>query len=79
VVCSDIGGILPSSISPVGVKIENLRIFARSDRFGGFLRIELITGGGKGSLSGSGHNGSGTIAEQIYSQRKVKLYSILIS
>jgi hypothetical protein len=71
---SDIGGnVSPSAISPVGVWIENLFILALSaPLFGGFLRIELITGAGRGSLSGSGQIGSGTTAvsgEHRYSQR----------
>lgn len=72
VIASLIGGrVSPSGISPVAEWIENLVIFALSPRFGGFLRMELITGGGKGSLSGSGQIGSGTTAEHKYSHKNV--------
>jgi len=51
--------------------MENLVIFYRSALFGGFFRIEEITGGGNGSLSGSGQIGDATTAEHKYSHKKV--------
>jgi len=70
VAVSTIGGYFSFSAgSPLGVIILNLVIFVRSVLFGGFLSIELMRGGGRGSLSGSGQMGSGTTDLQMYSQR----------
>jgi hypothetical protein len=72
VTVSDIGGnCSPSSASPDGVQMVNLVILFLSYRLGGFFKIEVITGGGRGSLSGSGQIGSGTLFKQSHSQRKV--------
>jgi hypothetical protein len=70
VAVSIIGGYFSFSTgSPLGVMILNLVIFVLSILLGGFLSIELIRGGGSGSLSGSGQRGSGTTDLHIYSQR----------
>ena len=58
--------------------MEKLVILARSPLFGGFLRIELIRDGGRGSLSGSGHSGEATIF-LISSHKYKKSYSMFYS
>mmetsp|Transcript_41858 Transcript_41858/g.48373 ORF Transcript_41858/g.48373 Transcript_41858/m.48373 type:complete len:200 (+) Transcript_41858:978-1577(+) len=60
------------------VQMENRVTFAFSGLLPGFFIICWIVGGGSGSLSGSGHTGSGTFCFTS-SHRYLKLYCIGIS
>lgn len=58
-------GLDPSEVSGLeserGVQIENILASYLSALCAGFLTTCLVIGAGNGSLSGSGHSGSGTI------------------